>query len=62
MMEASSVFSTQSPLLIVEDSNEDFEALRRYIQQYHLPIPLYRCTKGDQAGNTPMLLLPHVQD
>jgi CheY-like chemotaxis protein len=37
------------PLLIVEDSNEDFEAFRRSLSQYSSTIPLYRCIDGDQA-------------
>lgn len=37
------------PLLIVEDSNEDFEAFQRYLNLYNLAIPVYRCTNGDQA-------------
>jgi CheY-like chemotaxis protein len=37
------------PLLIVEDSNEDFEAFQRYLNLCNLAIPVYRCTNGDQA-------------
>ncbi|WP_127081985.1 response regulator [Dulcicalothrix desertica] len=37
------------PLLVVEDSNEDFESFQRYLDQYKLAIPVYRCTNGDQA-------------
>jgi CheY-like chemotaxis protein len=37
------------PLLIVEDSNEDFEAFQRYLYQYSSDIPVYRCINGDQA-------------
>lgn len=37
------------PLLIVEDSNEDFEALQRYLNQYSSAIPVYRCINGDRA-------------
>lgn len=37
------------PLLIIEDSNEDFEAFQRYLNQYTSIIPIYRCTNGDQA-------------
>lgn len=37
------------PLLIIEDSNEDFEAFQRYLNQYASIIPVYRCTNGDQA-------------
>jgi CheY-like chemotaxis protein len=53
-----------SPLLIVEDSNEDFEAFQRFLSRWHPPssmtaastqntptsfIPLYRCINGEQA-------------
>jgi CheY-like chemotaxis protein len=45
------------PLLIIEDSNEDFEAFQRFLQRWRtplddapsLPIPVYRCVNGDQA-------------
>ena len=39
----------QPPLLIVEDSNEDFEAFQRFLRQSSLVIPVYRCLNGDQA-------------
>lgn len=49
-MTTSSVISkTQPPLLIVEDSNEDFEAFQRFLRQSSLTIPVYRCLNGDQA-------------
>jgi len=66
-MNATSVPSIlqRSPLLIVEDSNEDFEAFQRYLLRWHPPsvdistdsmqsnatsfIPLYRCVNGEQA-------------
>ncbi len=38
-----------SSLLIVEDSNEDFEALRRFLTRSPLKIPIQRCVNGDQA-------------
>lgn len=38
-----------APLLIVEDSNEDFEALQRCLQRSSLNIPVYRCMDGEQA-------------
>jgi CheY-like chemotaxis protein len=37
------------PLLVVEDSNEDFEALQRLLQRSSLTIPIQRCMNGDQA-------------
>jgi CheY-like chemotaxis protein len=36
-------------MLVVEDSDEDFEALKRYLQRSPRFIPLHRCTSGDQA-------------
>jgi CheY-like chemotaxis protein len=63
-LSASSVLQ-HSPLLIVEDSNEDFEAFQRYLLRWNPPsvdedadstqsnpassIPLYRCVNGEQA-------------
>ncbi len=38
-----------APLLIVEDSDEDFEAYRRYLRRSELFIPVYRCLNGDDA-------------
>lgn len=37
------------PLLVVEDSNEDFEALQRLLGRSSLTIPIQRCVNGDQA-------------
>uniref|UniRef100_B8HJX6 Response regulator receiver protein n=1 Tax=Cyanothece sp. (strain PCC 7425 / ATCC 29141) TaxID=395961 RepID=B8HJX6_CYAP4 len=37
------------PLLIVEDSNEDFETLKRFLSRSALTIPIHRCVSGDQA-------------
>ena len=37
------------PLLVVEDSAEDFTALRRVFQRTHLRHPVERCTDGDEA-------------
>ncbi|MEH2061792.1 MAG: response regulator [Nostoc sp.] len=40
----------QTPLLlIVEDSNEDFEALQRFLRKSHISIPIHRCVSGEQA-------------
>lgn len=51
LMTATSDFSAQQtpPMLIVEDSNEDFEAFNRYLQRSPRQIPVYRCVNGDQA-------------
>lgn len=37
------------PLLVVEDSNEDFEALQRFLLLSPLAIPIQRCVNGEQA-------------
>lgn len=37
------------PLLIVEDSNEDFEALHRLLRRSSPTISIQRCTSGEQA-------------
>jgi CheY-like chemotaxis protein len=46
-----SVFSVKRPslMLIVEDSNEDFEALQRFLRRSPLTIPIQRCVNGEQA-------------
>ncbi len=43
------VTKVQPLLLIIEDSNEDFEAFQRFLRQSALAIPVYRCINGDQA-------------
>jgi CheY-like chemotaxis protein len=40
--------STQ-PLLVVEDSDEDFEAFGRVLRQSSITNPIYRCTDGEDA-------------
>ncbi|MBO3459029.1 response regulator [Aetokthonos hydrillicola Thurmond2011] len=37
------------PLLVIEDSDEDFEAFGRIIKRLSFVIPIYRCTDGDDA-------------
>ena len=37
------------PLLIIEDSDEDFAALTRMIAKAHIPNPVYRCEDGEEA-------------
>jgi CheY-like chemotaxis protein len=37
------------PILVVEDSNEDFEALQRFLQRSPTAIPVERCINGEQA-------------
>ena len=36
-------------MLVVEDSNEDFEALQRFVKRSPLEIAVQRCVNGDQA-------------
>ena len=36
-------------LLVVEDSNEDFEAFQRCLRRRSTTIPIYRCVDGDDA-------------
>ncbi|MFM7427145.1 MAG: response regulator [Elainella sp.] len=38
-----------SPLLIAEDSDEDFEVLELLMQQMQVQHPIYRCTNGDKV-------------
>ncbi len=38
-----------SPMLIVEDSNEDFEALRRFLLRSPITVPVRRCASGEDA-------------
>jgi CheY-like chemotaxis protein len=37
------------PLLIVEDSNEDFEALQRFLRRSPTKISIQRCVSGEEA-------------
>lgn len=37
------------PLLVIEDSDEDFEALGRMMRKSDVANPIYRCTDGDEA-------------
>lgn len=40
----------QAPLmLIVEDSDEDFEAIQQFLQRSPKAIPIVRCVNGEQA-------------
>lgn len=50
MSEASVTLIEKPPLLLViEDSNEDFEAFQRYVERSPMTIPIYRCVDGDEA-------------
>ncbi len=50
-MSEASVTSIEQPplLLVIEDSNEDFEAFQRYVDRSPLTVPIYRCVDGDDA-------------
>lgn len=37
------------PLLVVEDSNEDFRMLQRLMRRLAVQNPIYRCTNGDEV-------------
>lgn len=37
------------PILVVEDSNEDFEALQRFLDRSPTTVCVERCVNGDQA-------------
>lgn len=37
------------PLLIVEDNDEDFEALNKMMQEAAIANPVYRCLDGEEA-------------
>ncbi|MGK7950819.1 MAG: response regulator [Xenococcaceae cyanobacterium] len=39
----------QQPLLIIEDSDEDFTALTRMMNKAQIPNPIYRCEDGEEA-------------
>ncbi|MUG99084.1 response regulator [Scytonema sp. UIC 10036] len=41
--------NSYQPLLIVEDSDEDFDLLQRFLQEASLENPIYRCFDGDEA-------------
>jgi CheY-like chemotaxis protein len=41
--------STPKPLLVIEDSDEDFEALKRMMSHSSFAIPVHRCSDGDEA-------------
>jgi len=50
-MSEAPVTSIENPplLLVIEDSNEDFEAFQRYVERSPMTIPIYRCVDGDEA-------------
>lgn len=48
-LSSTSPVQPKPPMLVVEDSNEDFEALQRFLQRSPLAVPVQRCVNGDQA-------------
>ncbi|WP_414541537.1 response regulator [Nostoc sp. CCY0012] len=47
------------PLLVVEDSNEDFRMLQRLMRRMAVQNPIHRCTNGDEVLE---LLYQHKSD
>ncbi|MBW4520524.1 MAG: response regulator [Scytolyngbya sp. HA4215-MV1] len=43
------ITASMHPLLIAEDSDEDFEVLQLLMQQMEVKNPIYRCTNGDKV-------------
>ena len=41
--------NNQQPLLIIEDSDEDFTALTRIMNKAKISNPIYRCEDGEEA-------------
>ena len=39
----------QHPMLVVEDSDEDFEAIQRFVRRSPVKVPVQRCVNGEQA-------------
>jgi hypothetical protein len=40
------------PVLVIEDSNEDFKMLQRLMRRMEVQNPIYRCIDGDDALDT----------
>ena len=41
--------NSTTPLLVIEDSDEDFEVLQLFMEDMAVANPIYRCTTGDKA-------------
>lgn len=41
--------NNKATLLVVEDSDEDFEVLQIFMEEMAVANPIYRCTTGDKA-------------
>jgi CheY-like chemotaxis protein len=48
-MVSASIQTSQSSLLIIEDSDEDFAAFERIARRSTVKNPIYRCADGDEA-------------
>lgn len=48
-IEMQMVATLDQPILIVEDSDEDFEAVGRMLRKSSVSNPIFRCTDGDDA-------------
>ncbi|WP_219904195.1 response regulator [Stenomitos frigidus] len=49
MLSSASLIQPIPSLLVVEDSNEDFEALQRFLRRSPIAITIQHCMTGDQA-------------
>jgi CheY-like chemotaxis protein len=43
------LLTADKPLLVIEDSDEDFEILKIFIEEMGIPHPIQRCATGDSA-------------
>jgi CheY-like chemotaxis protein len=48
-MNSSTRYTSQSSLLVIEDSDEDFAAFERIARRSAIPNPIDRCADGDEA-------------
>lgn len=39
----------EQPLLVAEDSDEDFAVFQRFMKRLNVQIPIYRCSDGDEV-------------
>jgi CheY-like chemotaxis protein len=60
-MISASIQTSQSSLLIIEDSDEDFAAFERIARRSTIKNPIYRCADGDEALDFLYQLGPYVE-
>jgi CheY-like chemotaxis protein len=60
-MVSASIQTSQSSLLIIEDSDEDFAAFERIARRSTIKNPIYRCADGDEALDFLYQLGPYVE-